>query len=161
METLGNRIQRLRKNNKLTQEEIAVRLNVTTQAVSKWENDISSPDISLLLDLALILGTTTDYLLGKEEALVKQVPEEKRDINKLVLKIIILSSDGDVVKVNLPVALVKLCLESNTKLPQIEGNSSLKNIDFKQIFALIEQGVIGELVSIVSSDGDNISIVVE
>ena len=46
-ESFGQRFQRLRKNAGLTQEEVATKLNITPQAVSKWENDASAPDISL------------------------------------------------------------------------------------------------------------------
>ena len=52
MATLGNRIALYRKQNNYTQEELASKLNVSSQAVSKWENDLSIPDISLLIDLA-------------------------------------------------------------------------------------------------------------
>ena len=48
MNTLGQRIAYYRKRAGLTQEELAEKCSVTPQAVSKWENDISSPDISLL-----------------------------------------------------------------------------------------------------------------
>ena len=47
-ETLGARLQRLRKAKNMTQDEAAERLNVSPQAVSKWENDQSCPDILLL-----------------------------------------------------------------------------------------------------------------
>jgi hypothetical protein len=51
-------------------------------------------------------------------------------------------------------------VESNA-LPQINGNETLKNIDFKQVLDLIEQGVIGKLVEVDSADGDHVEIVVE
>lgn len=70
-ETLGRRIAARRKTLGLTQDALAERLGVTAQAVSKWENDQSCPDISLLPRLAEIFDVTTDELLGvqrKEEA---------------------------------------------------------------------------------------------
>lgn len=63
-ETMGKRITRLRKSINLTQEQLAEKLGITAQAVSKWENDISCPDISILPKLAEILGVTCDTLLG-------------------------------------------------------------------------------------------------
>ncbi len=51
-ESLGQRIAYLRKQRSLTQEDVAVRLGVSAQAVSKWENDMTCPDITLLHDLA-------------------------------------------------------------------------------------------------------------
>ena len=63
-ETLGKRIMRHRKDLGLTQDQLAEKLGVTAQAVSKWENDQSCPDITMLPKLANIFGTTTDQLLG-------------------------------------------------------------------------------------------------
>ena len=65
--TLGKRIMQHRKRLGLTQEQLAERVGVSAQAVSKWENDLSCPDISLLPVLAEIFGITVDELLGKEE----------------------------------------------------------------------------------------------
>lgn len=69
-QTLGKRIMQHRKELKLTQDQLAEKLGVTAQAVSKWENDQSCPDISILPKLAAIFGISTDQLLGSE-------PEEK------------------------------------------------------------------------------------
>jgi len=65
-QTLGNRISENRKRLGLTQDALAEKLGVTAQAVSKWENDQSCPDISTLPRLARILGVSTDTLLGME-----------------------------------------------------------------------------------------------
>ena len=67
-ETLGKRIVVNRKRIGLTQDQLAERLGVTAQAVSKWENDQSCPDIATLPRLAEIFGITTDALLGREAA---------------------------------------------------------------------------------------------
>ena len=63
--TMGKRIADLRKQKGMTQEQLANQVGVTAQAVSKWENDLSCPDISVLPQLAEVLGVTTDELLGK------------------------------------------------------------------------------------------------
>lgn len=65
-ETLGKRISANRKKLKLTQDQLAEQLGVTAQAVSKWENDQSCPDITILPQLADIFGISTDELLGRE-----------------------------------------------------------------------------------------------
>ena len=107
-ETFGQRFLRLRKEKGLTQDQIAQRVNISPQAVSKWENDVSSPDISILSDLADILGVSLDTLLGKESSnevtMLKE--EDVKDLSKLVLKIKVDSSDGDHVNVNIPVLLI-------------------------------------------------------
>lgn len=80
-QTLGKRIMAHRKRLGLTQEALAEKLGITAQAVSKWENDLSCPDISMLPRLATIFGVTTDTLLGAEsqaavhEAEVVEDPE--------------------------------------------------------------------------------------
>ena len=62
--TMGKRIAEHRKRLGLTQDALAEKLGVTAQAVSKWENDQSCPDIATLPQLAQIFGITTDELLG-------------------------------------------------------------------------------------------------
>jgi len=69
-QTLGKRIVHHRKRLGLTQDQLAEKLGVTAQAVSKWENDQSCPDIAMLPRLAEIFGITTDALLGS-------APEER------------------------------------------------------------------------------------
>lgn len=58
---IGNRIKELRAKNKVTQEELAKALQVSTQAVSKWENG-GSPDLELVPSIATYFNVTTDYL---------------------------------------------------------------------------------------------------
>lgn len=64
--TLGERIKYHRKRLGLTQEQLADRLGVSAQAVSKWENNQSCPDISILPEIADLFGISIDELLGKE-----------------------------------------------------------------------------------------------
>lgn len=65
-QTLGKRIVANRKRIGLTQDQLAEQLGVTAQAVSKWENDQSCPDIATLPKLAEIFRISTDELLGRE-----------------------------------------------------------------------------------------------
>lgn len=62
--SIGKTIRSLRKELGLTQEELAEQLNVTSQAVSKWENETGMPDISQIVPLASVLGVSTDVLFG-------------------------------------------------------------------------------------------------
>lgn len=64
-ETMGQIIRRLRKEKNLTQEELAQQLNVTNQAVSKWENGDCMPDISQVVPLANVFKVSTDVLFGR------------------------------------------------------------------------------------------------
>lgn len=63
MNTLGKRISTFRKQKKLTQEELAQQLHVTSQAVNKWENDISIPELSILIELSNLFKITLDQLI--------------------------------------------------------------------------------------------------
>ena len=62
---LNENIKRIRKSKGLSQEELAIKLNVVRQTVSKWENGLSVPDSSMLIMLADELDTTVRELLGE------------------------------------------------------------------------------------------------
>ena len=68
MNNIGKRIKNLRKKNDLTQERLADYLGITHKAVSKWECGMTVPDLGLIMPLAKILHTTTDELLGGNDA---------------------------------------------------------------------------------------------
>lgn len=161
-ESFGQRFQRLRKAKGFTQEQIAERVNISYQAVSKWENDITSPDISILGELANILEVTVDELLGRVDPNKVTLVEEpqRKELKNMLLKIIVDSKNGDKVNIKLPMLIIKTFLDSGMPI-SINGNKSLESVDFKQIFDLVEQGVVGELVNIESNDGDIVRIVVE
>ena len=163
--TLGKRISDLRHKKELKQDELAEMLSVSPQAVSKWENDQTCPDISLLPLLSKILGVSVDELLlgeAPEVQVVKIVPEnERKDIKDMLLRIVVTSSDGDKVRVNLPLGIIEIAIESGFNMAQISGNDSLKNIDLNRIMDMVKQGTIGNILEIESSDGDQIQIFVE
>ena len=60
---LAEKIARLRKKNGWSQEELAEKINVSRQAVSKWESAQTVPDLEKVLTLGNLFGVTTDYLL--------------------------------------------------------------------------------------------------
>ena len=62
---LNENIKRLRKSKGLSQEELAIKLNVVRQTISKWENGLSVPDSSMLISLANELDTSVGTLLGE------------------------------------------------------------------------------------------------
>ena len=162
-ETLGKRIGMYRKEKGLKQDEMAEMLGVSPQAVSKWENDQTCPDISLLPQLSKILGVTVDELLsGKAETpAVRLVPEaERKDVRDMMLRIII-EDGGDKVRVNLPVALIEVALELGMQMPQMTNHWALEKIDLAKIMELIHRGVMGNLVEIESSDGAIVKVFVE
>lgn len=109
MNTIGSRIAENRRRIGMTQEELAAKLAVSAQAVSKWENDITCPDVMTLPKLAELLGITVDELLSgkKQPQTLVLADEERKSVDDMMLKIIVNSHEGDKVKVNLPIPLVK------------------------------------------------------
>ena len=83
MTTIGQRIKNFRKNIGLSQADLAARIGVTSQTVSKWECDNNMPVVSLLLPLSSILGVTTDCLLG---AGMNEKEDKEKLLQNLCLK---------------------------------------------------------------------------
>mgnify|MGYP000897393252 FL=1 len=239
-ETLGRRIARLRLARTATQERLAKELNVSPQAVSKWENDINYPDISLLPDLARFLGVSVDELLSgasastQEAAVVQEsiaaqesaaareratevvsvaadepaeiveepveqgnqgiavqssgfsfgklfgksmVKVEKNDeadgskkkgvrlgngSAKHGLHVYIVSDDGDVVDMCVPLGLAKFVLNSGIQVSgsylNQETQEQLSNINLDALMDAAKTGESGTLVDITSADGDVVKI---
>lgn len=63
---LGDKIIHLRKKFEMTQEELAEKLNVSRQSVSKWEGSLSTPDLNKVIAMSKVFGVSTDYLLNDE-----------------------------------------------------------------------------------------------
>ena len=238
-ETLGRRIARLRLAKTATQERLAKELNVSPQAVSKWENDINYPDISLLPDLARFLGVSVDELLSgasastqetaaqenaaaQESAAVREsaaevvsvaadepaeiveesteqdnqgiaaqssgfsfgklfgksmVKVEKNDEEdgskkkgvrlgngsaKHGLHVYVVSDDGDVVDMCVPLSLAKFVLNSGIQVSgsylNQETQEQLSNINLDALMDAAKTGESGTLVDITSADGDVVKI---
>lgn len=80
-QTLGAMIAALRKENGMTQLELAERMGVTDKAVSKWERDLSCPDVSTLPKLAELFGISVDELM---QVRAGEKPTAKPEIQKTV-----------------------------------------------------------------------------
>ena len=233
-ETLGRRIARLRLAKTATQERLAKELNVSPQAVSKWENDINYPDISLLPDLARFLGVSVDELLSGASAsaqeteaaqesataqessaeVVSVVADEPAEIveepadhddqgiaaqssgfsfGKLFgksmvkvekndeadgskkkgvrlgngsakhgLHVYVVSDDGDVVDMCVPLGLAKFVLNSGIQVSgsylNQETQEQLSNINLDALMDAAKTGESGTLLDITSADGDVVKI---
>lgn len=68
--SLGQRLIELRKEKKLSQEEVAGKLNVTRQTVSKWETDQSTPDFDKILPLCELYGISTEELITGKKVVI-------------------------------------------------------------------------------------------
>lgn len=80
--TIGDTIRKYRKENNMTQEDVAVSLGVSTPAVNKWERGVTMPDIALLSPMARLFHITTDQLLSfKSDLSDKEVGDIVQEIN--------------------------------------------------------------------------------
>lgn len=144
----------LRKKAGLTQEELANKLSLTPQSISKYERDEAHPDIDYLIPLADALSCTVNELLGIEDIEY----QEKRKPKKVNIKVS--SQDGDDVNLNLPYLLVKGFSKTGLHLGSGDSNK-LKDIDFDLLFEAAESGAFGKLLEVNDKDGDHIEIWVE
>lgn len=81
---LSDKITKLRKANGWSQEELAEQLNVSRQAISRWENGTALPDANNILQLSKLFNVTTDYLLNEDYSSDNDIPcvKEVRSILK-------------------------------------------------------------------------------
>ncbi|MFN1807303.1 helix-turn-helix domain-containing protein [Clostridioides difficile] len=84
--TLGEKIQKLRKQNGFSQEELAEKVTVTRQTISKWELNQSEPDLDFIAQLSNIFNVSADYLIKEELTKPDELPFRKRGINITSLK---------------------------------------------------------------------------
>ena len=81
--TFGEKLQRLRKENRMSQEELASKITVSRQAVSKWELNEAMPDIDNIKQLSKIFGISMDYLLDDEINIADEIPSVKETTKKI------------------------------------------------------------------------------
>lgn len=154
---IGNNIAVLRKKKGITQEELANELGVSAQAVSKWENNSSCPDVSLLTKIADYFGVSVDALLRTQEDDIVDLAEEKEDNAKpddkknIVIKIMQQNGKENVIKV--PFKFVKLGLNIGTMFGLDKDISS-------KIVTLAESNVT-DIVNIDTENGEHIEIMLD
>lgn len=120
MNKIGKFIKRLRKEKGLTQTQLAEKLNISFQAISKWENGETLPDTNILLSLSNELGITVDTLLNGGEII---------NINRKIIKVeAIVEGFNYLEKVK-----ESFGEESYFYKGIVEGISSKMNFDFKEI----------------------------
>ena len=165
--SLGQRIAHLRKAQGFTQEALSEMIGVTPQAVSKWENSQSCPDIMTLPHLAKLLNVTIDALLTGEEPAAAPSGQPVRPLEELIVRIMINEQDGNRFNVNLPFVVFKLGARFGMLSITWNGNggetsaeekaSILASLDFGTMVRMIESGVRGKLVDL-DDDGERLVI---
>lgn len=119
---IGEYIQSLRKKKGITQTQLGDRLNVSYQAVSKWERGETLPDTSLLLDLSSILETTVDNILNGGEKLMNY--NKKISTKDIKLGIDNLSTIGSLIG-----------KDNTIYIGMVEGINNKMNIDLEECFS--------------------------
>ena len=87
--TFSEKIINLRKAHGWSQEDFAEKLNVSRQAISRWENDSALPDALNILQISKLFGVTTDYLLNDDYTSDKDIPVVKnatQETDNIILK---------------------------------------------------------------------------
>lgn len=162
--TLGKRIAALRRACGMTQEVLAEALGVSGQAVSKWENDLTCPDILLLPKLADLLHVTVDTLLRSEtEAQTRFVePARRKRMEEMILKLRVRSCAGDRVSLNVPLPVIKLGIGlGSIDVGGINLEQTMSNVSVDDILRMVDVGIMGKLMEFDSSEGDHGEIWVE
>ena len=142
--SIGERITELRKEQNISQVQLAKALEVSRQAVSKWENDQSIPDMVKLIQLADLLKTDTEYLATGRHSTMKSPPTvvtvvEKVDniVEKIVEKPVLVEKrvEVEVEKV------VERVVEKRVEVPKIKKVTRVKYLRNPWEFALV--GILG------------------
>lgn len=87
--SLGSRLRDLRGKKKLTQTQVAKRLNLSKATISGYENNIKTPSIDVLIQLSVLYGASTDYILGLEKRkmlLIDGLSESEQEIFNALLE---------------------------------------------------------------------------
>ena len=165
-ETLGERIAKQRKNHNLTQEEFSQLLGVTAQAVSKWENGASCPDIMLLPRISEILEVSIDELLGAktkdntEKAQIEPVvlQNEPKNLKKLKFNLHIVDNRGKTTNLSLPFGFVMRMADIGVKISSVLGTNTIDDSQLRQILELVRNGITGEVLDLTADDGTKVKI---
>lgn len=161
--TLGERIAEGRKKCCYTQETFAELLDVTPQAVSKWENDVSCPDIQLLPKIAQILGMSVDELLTGRKVTIAEQPEVQKTVDTSKLKFVIRveKPDQKPVVVSFPFTAAKRFAKIGNGISGVVGNGTLSGEQLDEIIELVENGATGEVFKVESNDDTVVRFVIE
>lgn len=151
--TIGQTIAQYRKKAELTQEELAEKCGVTAQAVSKWENDLSYPDLESTGRLAAILGCTVDTLIHGDEEIPAVQLKKTGDVGRRMLEMTVdtgVGEDACSVKARFPAELVLLAEETGT-LAELIGDEDAM-LAMAPALKLLRSGAVGPVAEVKTGD---------
>ena len=147
MNTIGRNIAYFRKQKNMTQEELAEKMSVTAQAISKWECDTSYPDIITVQALSKTLGVSVTELLEGISTLPQFKDATQEIIDRRIVRIEV-QTKGTKIVTRVPAPAMKKAIENGT----LEG---LLDDDFEKvasILGMIDEGMTGRLVDVNTPD---------
>ena len=151
---INENIKHFRKTKGMSQEEMAVKLNVVRQTVSKWENDLSYPDIECVGRLAAILGTTVNCIIdGEDAAPYVELCETETPEKRILLLSVKVKPDNMNINVRLPVEVILKAYNEN-RLEKLLGKNSGH---VESALEIIKSGVVGTIVD-VEGEEQNVKI---
>lgn len=177
--TMGQKIASLRLARGMTQERLARELGVSAQAVSKWENDLNYPDVTLIVPLARLFGVTADELLGDAEPAPEPAsaplapvyepapPQPGKRGKSLHILVDEEGPDGDHVDISIPLGIVKFAAKMGVsatsampdKIPA-SARSIMQDLDLDALLDSLSDAEAGTLVDV--HDGrDHVCITIE
>lgn len=159
--TIGSRIAQGRKAKGYTQEEFSQLLDVTAQAVSKWENDVSCPDIQLLPKISQLLNISIDELLGNAQKKFEEPKSKVIDTSKLNFTINITKQNQNPVNVSLPFSTIKRFAKMGNGISGVLGNNTLNGVQLDEILNIVEEGATGEVFKVEAEDGTIVKFIIE
>lgn len=109
MNNFKTKLKNFRKENNLTQEDLAKKLYVTRQAISKWETGANFPDVEKLKDLAVLMNTSIDNLISQEELAYETINVSNKFRKTRIINYIIFSIFGFIIVVLLSIFCLKYC----------------------------------------------------
>lgn len=176
-ESIGKRIAQRRLAKGITQERLAREMGVSAQAVSKWENDVNYPDVTLLAPLAGLLGITVDELLTgaaksspaaetfqEQESSPREQPPDPEPTAAVPasswLRIRVTGGqEGDNVDVSIPLSVIKFAARVAIAQPAVASAAAREGIDPEAIIHAVERGELGTVVDVTDRDsGERVHI---
>lgn len=150
--SIGKNIARFRRKKGFTQSELGEMLGVSNQAVSKWESDMTMPDIMLLPEIAKALGVTLTDLYDIPDEKREELPPQAggdhgEDRRILVIHVI---ADGADVTTRMPVSAIKSVF-GNQLLKQYLGEGEDKQLE--ALLEMLDQNTTGTLVNVDTEEG--------
>ncbi len=162
---LGKNIYERRKAMGMTQDDLAAKLGVSPQAVSKWENNLSCPDISLLPEISKIFGVSVDELLSVEPSEVNAEPVKEDEPSpesaykepiftgkKATTLLITTERNGKTSNVRFPLGIVRFGLNLGSVFGGITGDQA------SIIENAVRTGLSGEILSVDGENGEKVTI---